>query len=873
MSETSRLGTTSACTRVFSSKTRVLLCLLFFCNFPASANDPEILQKHAIEQIEQYREHFYRTGERESLRPTLQQAEGELQASYDAFIAKGDSASAALSKIYLGKIENIRSVEQLSISATAHGMNMASAQPIETHNKAAMELFRAAFELAKKANHPGNEAKALMGLGRTDGLDLGNVTDGAADASEAIRVASQAGDEDDLFDALTLAAELELQRGRMAAASSYLDRAMGMQSRVKRRVLVYYAYMDRSNIYRNGVEVCTSEPRFASCYDALKHARGDLATAQELARTLGYFFLAQNAQRASGDLDLLEQLTKSQERLLNSNLQYFSPKVAKDVLVSEYFSPGASPETSQRIQQFLQQYSGATSAPDAQAYYLQGQMKEIEGKNEAALADYRKAIELLERDRRRLQDEESRGSFLQDKIEYYYAPLKLFLSRHQTAEAFELMEESRARAMADLLFSRPLDLGTPKERELFSELEQLRASIGAEQQKLFRFAVGAPEKHTAEIGQAQTAIKQMEAQEQLLRKRIAQEAPRLEKLTTSTATVSLEDAQKMAREGNYDVLYYLALNTGLFVWHIGADGVEVRNVFLPRSFLIDKVQKLRGSLAARAHDKTAQFDEQTSRELFLYLIQPMGKFIGTRHLVIVAHEDLNYISFQALQDPADGSYVGEKFQISYAPSLSVLSLLKDKPNIKSGRLLAIANPTITAAQEEVQRIGAIYPGRSKIVSSVPVNKSEVKAWASSYNLLHLSVHGHFDKSDPFLSYLELNDSSSEESHLSAAEMFGLPLPKGSMVVLSACETGEMIATHANELLGIQRALLYAGASELVLSSWEVEAGSTALWMETFYREAQNNSAGEAARLALLAVKARPEYRHPYFWSPFLLTGN
>jgi CHAT domain-containing protein len=46
-----------------------------------------------------------------------------------------------------------------------------------------------------------------------------------------------------------------------------------------------------------------------------------------------------------------------------------------------------------------------------------------------------------------------------------------------------------------------------------------------------------------------------------------------------------------------------------------------------------------------------------------------------------------------------------------------------------------------------------------------------------------------------------------------------------------------------------------------------------LWMETFYREAQASTPSEAARRALVAVKARQEYRHPYFWGAFLLMGN
>jgi len=320
-------------------------------------------------------------------------------------------------------------------------------------------------------------------------------------------------------------------------------------------------------------------------------------------------------------------------------------------------------------------------------------------------------------------------------------------------------------------------------------------------------------------------------------------------------------------------LYYLVLQTGFIVWHIGGDEVEVCKVFLPRAFLIDKVQKLRTSLTEPTHNEGAKFDEQTSRELFLFLIQPVLKFIKTKHLVIVPHEDLTYVPFQALQDPSSGSFVAENFQVSYAPSATILGLLTDKPRIKDGRLLAVANPSIEAARTEVKTIGRLYPGRSKIVADTPISKEDLKTWVATYNLVHLSVHGQFEESDPLLSYLELNSASPQEGRLTAAEMFGLPLPRGSMVVLSACETGRVTATHANELLGMERALLYAGASDLVLSAWEVDADSTALWMENFYREAQGASPAEAARLASLAVKAHPEYRHPYYWSPFLLTGK
>jgi CHAT domain-containing protein len=139
--------------------------------------------------------------------------------------------------------------------------------------------------------------------------------------------------------------------------------------------------------------------------------------------------------------------------------------------------------------------------------------------------------------------------------------------------------------------------------------------------------------------------------------------------------------------------------------------------------------------------------------------------------------------------------------------------------------------------------------------------------------VHLSVHGKFNSADPLLSYLQFKNAPPDNGRLTAAEMFGLPLQKNSIVVLSACETGRVEATHSNEVLGMVRSLLYAGAGRLVLSSWEVNAGSTRLWMETFYQQGQSTQPAEAARLALVAVKSHPEYSHPFFWAPFVMTGK
>jgi CHAT domain-containing protein len=104
-------------------------------------------------------------------------------------------------------------------------------------------------------------------------------------------------------------------------------------------------------------------------------------------------------------------------------------------------------------------------------------------------------------------------------------------------------------------------------------------------------------------------------------------------------------------------------------------------------------------------------------------------------------------------------------------------------------------------------------------------------------------------------------------------MFGLPLARARLVVLSACETGRAETTNANEVLGMSRALLYAGAGALLLSQWQVHSETTARWMQVFYEAAVSRPIADAARIASLRLKASADTRHPFYWAPFVLTAR
>src|SRR5262249_57386394 len=128
------------------------------------------------------------------------------------------------------------------------------------------------------------------------------------------------------------------------------------------------------------------------------------------------------------------------------------------------------------------------------------------------------------------------------------------------AEAFELLERSRSRALADLLANRKLGFDRPVEQKLYAESAVLRTQIADVQGKLFELA-SAPDAaaNASQIGVLQRQIRALETEDQKVVGRMAVEAPRLQSLVTS-APASLKAVQQSMREEAYEILQYLVLD-------------------------------------------------------------------------------------------------------------------------------------------------------------------------------------------------------------------------------------------------------------------------------------------------------------------------
>ena len=170
----------------------------------------------------------------------------------------------------------------------------------------------------------------------------------------------------------------------------------------------------------------------------------------------------------------------------------------------------------------------------------------------------------------------------------------------------------------------------------------------------------------------------------------------------------------------------------------------------------------------------------------------------------------------------------------HLPSASTIQFVLDKRKPKADTLLALGNPTsdLPFAEEEAQAIASLY-GTTPLIGD-QASEGELRAQAASYGLVHIAAHGSFDRYNPLFSTLHLAADAEHDGHLRVHEVYGLDLAQADLVVLSACDTQLGELSEGDDLIGLNRAFIYAGTPSLVASLWPVDDAATAELMERFY---------------------------------------
>lgn len=262
-------------------------------------------------------------------------------------------------------------------------------------------------------------------------------------------------------------------------------------------------------------------------------------------------------------------------------------------------------------------------------------------------------------------------------------------------------------------------------------------------------------------------------------------------------------------------------------------------------------------------------------------------FLPTGRLGIIPFEAL--LTKEATKDDTYSSlrYLLNKYSIRYEFSAGLIiqkgkaEVQKENPSIYLCAPVNFANeglPDLPGTSSEVGAIAQLFSEKnykSSIYLNADAKESTVKSEGlDNYAYLHFATHGIVDEANPELSRIYLQEEAGgEDGKLYTGEIYNLKL-NANLVTLSACETGLGKISKGEGVIGLSRALVYAGAKSMIVSFWSVADDSTSELMKDFYSRVLSYPELSYAD-NLKASKERMlngKYAAPYYWAPFVLLG-
>lgn len=314
------------------------------------------------------------------------------------------------------------------------------------------------------------------------------------------------------------------------------------------------------------------------------------------------------------------------------------------------------------------------------------------------------------------------------------------------------------------------------------------------------------------------------------------------------------------------------------------------------------------------------------------VLKPIGTFLKNKKKIIVISDGyLNGIPF-GLLSKSDSVYspLIKDHEIVLSPSISYLMTEKNAKTVKYDKaLFALADPVfgkietpeeyrddtevfytrsvkdmnvfmqLPETRDEVKRISQLLqPGVSEILSGQDATKANVKAQQlTGYRYLHFATHGILGNQIPGVNepalVLSQNSGQSEEAFLTLTEIEGMKL-NNDLTVLSACDTGSGKYYTGEGTMGLSRGFLLAGSKSVLASLWPIDSQATVKFMVSFYNHLKSGKTkSESLRLTQLefmkvvntgksssrGIKVtsnstqKSKFSHPYYWAPFVLTGE
>ena len=529
--------------------------------------------------------------------------------------------------------------------------------------------------------------------------------------------------------------------------------------------------------------------------------------------------------------------------------------------------------------------------------HARGRIAAAQGDDALARRHFSTAVALLDRQRASLPLEEVRTAYLDDKMALYSdlvisllaAPLP---SDDEVAAAFAVVERARSRALLERLLATIDDAGDDTGADEGDEASAQRAALRRQLHWLYNQLLGESGNRrldgplSREVAQHEAAIQQLEWRNAPL---LAQAEP-----------VHLAELQAILSPDQQAVVYYFA-GEEVLAFVVARDGAQVVRRLTTVAAVTQAQAELRFQLGraemgaayvARHQARLMRGVQEALHRLYQLLVAPLSEQLVAPRILLIPYGVLHLIPFHALWDGA--AYWLEGVEVAYVPSASVAVYQRGRDATRPRRNFAGFAPydeRIPQAQAEIDRAATNFAHATRYHRDDATVANLTRA-AATCDVLHLATHGLFRPDNSFFSAIKLADG-----WIDVREIYRLPVT-AQLVVLSACESGVGDVRAGDEVVGLARGFLAAGAQSLVASLWNVQDDSAVQLMHDFYEVLQckvqqhevlhfDEFQGEGATLEQVAtpeltrpaaalraaqIKALCTGEHPYFWAPFFAIG-
>jgi tetratricopeptide (TPR) repeat protein len=567
------------------------------------------------------------------------------------------------------------------------------------------------------------------------------------------------------------------------------------------------------------------------------------------------------------------------------------------------------------------------------AYWGLGQSARRTGLlDEAALA-LRRSLDLITERQQSLRTDEGKVAFIESTQDVFDQLIDVHLERARTdrsqyAQALEVAEEARGRAISDLMqgwgrYARPRDsqLGLPSCAEPAAESVRLREPAHAVPDSISQRAPGVPADLLVHDGTNAPQIpgrsRSMPGFSEGPQRGTSPNAaafPNASAMPNAAALPVRSGADRPLRTKTVRskpiarlVYHVMADRTAIFAVSVHGE-VRAAVVGSGRAVLEREVGALRSALgvttagrgimlvgsAVTAAPAGAGELDAALRRLYSLLVAPIEEALPGRGGLVALEPSgpLWLLPFAALLD-SRGDPLVSRFALLYAPSRMLLdevrngevytipsrsrALIVGNPVVSPSRLpgdeqLGISFLPLPGADREADRIARFFGRDSrKVLHGSHADLASVVAQAPDYSVLHFATHGIARADDPLESFVLLAGSRCGD-RLTARRVLSLSL-RADLVTLSACQTG--LGKIAGEgMIGLSRSFLIAGARSVVVSQWSIDDDATIGFMQSFYRDylRQGGDKAQALRRAMLSLRGKPRTAHPRYWGAFTLIG-